>query len=101
MSKKASPALVGTFVVGAIVLVMAAVAIIGSGRLFRKTYEFALYFEGSVSGLREGAPVKYKGVEIGTVTKILLHLDEGAEVNRIPVVIKLDANKISGRGVGG
>ena len=24
-----------------------------------------------------------------------------AEVNRIPVIIKLDANKISGRGVGG
>jgi paraquat-inducible protein B len=101
MSKKASPTLIGTFVVGAIVLVMAAVTIIGSGRLFRKTYEFALYFEGSVSGLREGAPVKYKGVEIGAVTKVLLHLDEGAEVNRIPVVIKLDANKISGRGVGG
>jgi paraquat-inducible protein B len=101
VSKKASPTLIGTFVVGAIVLVMAAVTIIGSGRLFRKTYEFALYFEGSVSGLREGAPVKYKGVEIGAVTKVLLHLDEGAEVNRIPVVIKLDANKISGGGVGG
>ena len=101
MSKKASPTLVGTFVVGAIVLLLVAVTIFGSGRLFQKTYEFALYFEGSVSGLREGAPVKYKGVEIGSVTKILLQLDEGAEVNRIPVVIKLDANKISGRGVGG
>jgi phospholipid/cholesterol/gamma-HCH transport system substrate-binding protein len=101
MSKKASPTLVGAFVAGAVVLVMVVVAIVGSGRLFRKTYEFALYFEGSVSGLREGAPVKYKGVEIGSVTKILLQLDEGAEVNRVPVVIKLDANKISGRGVGG
>jgi phospholipid/cholesterol/gamma-HCH transport system substrate-binding protein len=102
VSKKANLTLVGTFVVGAIVLVMSAVAFIGSGRLFRKTYEFALYFEGSVSGLREGAPVKYKGVEIGSVTTILLQLDEGAEVNRIPVIINLDANKISGsRGVGG
>jgi phospholipid/cholesterol/gamma-HCH transport system substrate-binding protein len=101
MSKKASPTLVGTFVAGAVVLVMVVVAIVGSGRLFRKTYEFALYFEGSVSGLREGAPVKYKGVEIGAVTKILLQLDEGAEANRVPVVIKLDASKISGRGVGG
>lgn len=101
MSKKANPTLVGTFVVGAIVLVIVAVTILGSGRLFRKTYEFVLYFEGSVSGLREGAPVKYKGVEIGSVTNILLQLDEGAEVNRIPIIIKLDANKISGRGVGG
>ena len=101
MSKKANPTLVGAFVIGAIVLVVGAVTIIGSGRLFRKTYEFVLYFEGSVSGLREGAPVKYKGVEIGSITNILLQLDEGAEGNRIPVIIKLDANKISGRGVGG
>ncbi len=101
MSKKANPTLIGAFVVGAIVLVIGAVTILGSGRLFRKTYEFVLYFEGSVSGLREGAPVKYKGVEIGSITKILLQLDEGAETNRIPVIIKLDANKISGRGVGG
>jgi len=101
VSKKANPTLIGAFVVGAIVLVIGAVTILGSGRLFRKTYEFVLYFEGSVSGLREGAPVKYKGVEIGSITHILLQLDEGAEVNRIPVIIKLDANKISGRGVGG
>lgn len=101
MSKKANPTLIGAFVVGAIVLVVGAVTIIGSGRLFRKTYEFVLYFEGSVSGLREGAPVKYKGVEIGSITQILLQLDEGAEVNRIPVIINLDAKKISGRGVGG
>jgi phospholipid/cholesterol/gamma-HCH transport system substrate-binding protein len=102
VSKKANPTLIGAFVVGAIVLVVGAVTIIGSGRLFRKSYEFVLYFEGSVSGLREGAPVKYKGVEIGSVTTILLQLDEGAEVNRIPIIINLDANKISGsRGVGG
>ena len=101
MSKKANPTLIGAFVVGAIVLVVGAVTIIGSGRLFRKTHEFVLYFEGSVSGLREGAPVKYKGVEIGSITNILLQLDDGAEVNRIPVIIKLDADKISGRGVGG
>ena len=101
MSKKANPTLIGAFVVGAIVLVIGAVTILGSGMLFHKTYDFVLYFEGSVSGLREGAPVKYKGVEIGAVTKILLQLDEGAEANRIPVIIKLDADKISGRGVGG
>ena len=101
MSKRANPTLIGAFVVGAIVLVVGAVTIIGSGRLFRKSYEFVLYFEGSVSGLREGAPVKYKGVEIGSITHILLQLDEGAEVNRIPVIINLDAKKISGRGVGG
>lgn len=100
MSKKANPTLIGAFVAGAIVLVFLAITILGSGRLFRKTYEFVLYFQGSVSGLREGAPVKYKGVEIGAVTKIMLHLDGGVEVDQIPVIIKVDANKISGNGVG-
>jgi paraquat-inducible protein B len=51
-----------------------------------------------VNGLNVGAPVKYKGVEIGSVTDILLRLGE-VEVNRIPVLIELDAKKIAGRGV--
>ena len=61
VSKKANPTLIGAFVVGAIVLVVGAVTILGSGRLFRKTYEFVLYFEGSVSGLREGAAGEVQG----------------------------------------
>ena len=100
MSKTANPTLVGAFVVGAIILVITAVTILGALPLFGKTHEFVLYFEGSVSGLREGAPVKYKGVEIGAITKVRLQLDDGAEVNRIPVIIKLDAKKIGGRGIG-
>jgi len=39
--------------------------VFGSGQLFRKTQEFVLYFGGSVNGLRIGAPVKFKGVDIG------------------------------------
>jgi paraquat-inducible protein B len=47
-----------------------------------------------------GAPVKYKGVEIGSVTDILLQLEE-VEVDRIPVIVELDARKIAGRGFTG
>jgi len=57
-----------------------------------------LYFQGSVNGPNVGAPVKYKGVEIGSVTDILLRLGE-VEVNRIPILIELDAKKIAVRGV--
>jgi len=79
-------------------LLVIAIVALGSGRLFRKTYEFVLYFQGSINGLNVGAPVKYKGVEIGSVTDILLRLGE-VEVNRIPVLIELDAKKIAVRGV--
>ncbi len=70
MNKKTSPTLIGAFVVGAVGLLVIAVIAFGSGRLFRQTKEFVLYFDNSVNGLRIGAPVKFKGVEIGSVKDI-------------------------------
>ena len=100
MNKKISPTLMGAFVVGALALLVIAIITLGSGRLFRKTYEFVLYFQGSVNGLNVGAPVKYKGVEIGSVADILLQLEK-VEPGRIPVIIELDAKKLAGRGFRG
>jgi paraquat-inducible protein B len=74
--------------------------------LFRKTHEFVIYFAGDINGLRIGAPVKFKGVEIGQVKRIKLRLEQ--EVNRdngklradvrIPVIIELDEEKIVSHG---
>jgi phospholipid/cholesterol/gamma-HCH transport system substrate-binding protein len=100
MNKKISPTLMGAFVVGALALLVIAIIALGSGRLFRKTYEFVLFFQGSVNGLNVGAPVKYKGVEIGSVADILLQLEK-VEPGRIPVIIELDAEKLAGRGFRG
>jgi paraquat-inducible protein B len=100
VNKQISPTLMGAFVVGALALLVIAVIALGSGRLFRKTYEFVLYFRGSVNGLNVGAPVKYKGVEIGSVTDILLQVEK-LEPDRIPVIIELDAKKLAGRGFRG
>ena len=72
MKKKISPTLIGGFVIGALVLFVIAVIAFGSGQLLRKTREFVLYFDSSVNGLRIGAPVKVKGVEIGSVKDISL-----------------------------
>jgi paraquat-inducible protein B len=99
MKKKVSPTLIGVFVLGAVTLMVIAVVIFGSGRLFRNTFEALLYFEGSVNGLREGAPVKFKGVEIGSVTQILLQLGTDRRVGTIPVIIEIDRKKITDRGV--
>jgi paraquat-inducible protein B len=106
MGKRLNPAAVGVFVLGALALTLMAVVLFGSGKLFRKTHEFVIYFGGDVSGLRVGAPVKFKGVEIGQVDKIRLRLEQ--EVNRengklkanvrIPVVIALDEEKIVAHG---
>jgi paraquat-inducible protein B len=94
MSKKASPTLVGLFVViGSAVAVMA-VLLLGSGKLFSTKIPFVLYFNESVNGLQKGAPVKFKGVTIGEVREILLHYDKEHDQIHIPVLIHLNANTI-------
>lgn len=106
MDKQTNPALVGAFVVGALALVMAAIILLGSGSLFRHQHTYVLYFKSNVNGLRVGAPVKFRGVEIGSVTGILLSLNQleyAVRTNdpsqiRMPVLIELDERKIISRG---
>ncbi|MCL5022470.1 MAG: MlaD family protein [Nitrospirae bacterium] len=90
MSKKASKSLIGAFVLGAIALVIAGVVIFGSGRFFKKTYRYVLFFEGSVKGLNVGAPVIFRGVKVGRVTDIRLRLNLKDLTVIIPVYIELD-----------
>ncbi|GIW40934.1 MAG: paraquat-inducible protein B [Candidatus Binatia bacterium] len=100
MAKRANVTLIGGFVVGAAALVVLGITLFGSGRLFRETHEYVLYFDSSVNGLTVGAPVKFKGVEVGSVKDILLSLDgQGFGDVRIPVIIELDAEKITEKGV--
>lgn len=101
MNKRISPTLIGTFVVGALALVVIAVIAFGSGQLFRQTKQFVLYFSGEVNGLRVAAPVKFRGVEIGSVKEILLQLEPDIKVQRIPVIIEVDLKKLTSRGASG
>ena len=101
MNKKISPTLIGAFVMGALGLLVIAMIAFGSGQLFRKTKNFVLYFDGSVNGLHIGAPVKFKGVEIGSVKDILLQLNQDMQVSKIPVIIEIDLKKMTSRGASG
>jgi paraquat-inducible protein B len=99
MSTRASPTLVGAFVVGAVTITVAGLMIFSSGRLFRDRYPFVAYFTGSVSGLRNGAPVKFKGVEVGQVTGVWIDLGGRiAEENAIPVVFEIYQDRVRARG---
>jgi phospholipid/cholesterol/gamma-HCH transport system substrate-binding protein len=109
MGKKANPAIIGAFVLGAIALGVFGILMFGSGRLFRNTAQFVVFFPGAVDGLSVGAPVKIKGVEVGSVTDIRLRVagtgvatvKELAEGIRIPVFIEVDNDKLSNLGAGG
>jgi len=94
MGKRANPALIGAFVLSAMIICAAAVVIVGSGSLFRNTRTFVIFFPGSVNGLEKGAPVKFRGVPIGTVTDIRIRMRELAATGRIPVLIEVDRERV-------
>jgi paraquat-inducible protein B len=95
-SKSASPTLVGVFVLGALAIALAGLAVFGSGKLFRRTAQFVMVFGGSVNGLSVGAPVKFRGVQVGSVTQILLSLPGMTLPElRIPVFIEIDQDLVS------
>ena len=93
MSKEANSKLIGAFVLGAVGLIVIVFVIFGSGKFFQKTSEFVVYFQGDVTGLRVGAPVKVRGVDIGSVTKISPVYDEKGDI-LIEVFIKTIRGRI-------
>lgn len=52
-----------------------------------------MYFEGSLNGLGEGAPVIFRGVRIGSVTNIILRTDPVAMSIDIPVFVEIYPEK--------
>jgi paraquat-inducible protein B len=72
MRSETNKTLIGGFIIGAAVLVMAGLFIFGSGSLFQDREQIILYFDGSVKGLGLGSGVQFKGVPVGKVTKINL-----------------------------
>ena len=95
MSKKASPTLIGLFVVGAAALVVIGIIVFGSGRLWSDRPRYVLYFEGGVAGLNVGAQVAFRGVRVGTVSDIRMYFNPDDLNIRIPVIIEIDPSKIS------
>jgi ABC-type transporter Mla subunit MlaD len=58
---------VGLFVLAGIVVAVATVVVVGGGRLFDRPVVIETVFEESVQGLDVGAPVKLRGVRLGSV----------------------------------
>jgi paraquat-inducible protein B len=93
MSKPANKTLIGAFVVGAVVLAVAAIVLFGSGKFFRKTDLWLTFFQGSVKGLNVGSPVVFRGVQIGQVTDIIVGFDATKLEVLIPVFFEVDPER--------
>lgn len=62
---------------------------------YNNTLKYVMYFNGSVRGLTEGAPVQLRGIPIGKVTGISLELDKKTAEIRVPVTVELEPQRIS------
>jgi paraquat-inducible protein B len=94
MSRRASPAVIGGFVVGALVLAVVGIIIFGSGKFFANTSRAVMYFKGDIKGLQTGAMVAFQGVQIGTVADIKAVFDPQQVKAQIPVIVELHPDSI-------
>lgn len=90
MAKQANRMMIGGFVVVAVFLLAASVVVFGSGKFFKKTHKYVMYFDGSIKGLNVGAPVLFEGVPIGSVTSIVLRADAHRMKIEIPVIVEFE-----------
>jgi paraquat-inducible protein B len=90
----ASAARVGFFAIGALVLLVAAIAVLLGGGLLTPRAQVVMHFGGSVHGLEPGAAVVMRGVRVGTVRRIELQW-QGERV-AAPVLAELDLQRLAG-----
>lgn len=88
METKVNYAIVGAFVLLLSAAIIAAILWISSGRTAHKDYDtYLVYSTESVSGLNQHAPVKYKGVAVGSVREIAL---DPADPQRVRLVLEIE-----------
>lgn len=92
--RRANPAVVGGFVVGAIALILLGLLMFGGTGWFVQHNRYIAYFPGSVKGLQVGAPVDFRGVTIGQVTEIRVLFNPQDVSAEIPVIMELDPTQI-------
>jgi len=93
MAKQANRMMIGGFVVLAVIIMAASLVVFGSGKFFKKTNKYMLYFDEPVNGLSVGAPVLFQGVQVGSVTSITLQADFVNMKTQIPILIEIDPDR--------
>ena len=88
MEREANYAAVGAFVL-VVALVAALFVYWYSGTRVHRTYDrYEIYFDGSVSGLEDGAAVRYLGVRVGRVMQMRI---DPRDAGRVEVIAAIDS----------
>lgn len=92
MAKKVHPVIIGTFVVSSILLFILSLIVFSSGNIFSHNVKFYTFFDASLNGLDIGAPVKFKGVRVGSVEAIDIVYDNESDEACASVLIKINSD---------
>jgi paraquat-inducible protein B len=90
-----SPVVIGAFVIGAITLALAALLFFGGGVLREKRMAVVSFFDGSVAGLRVGAPVTFRGVPVGEVKAMGVRINPQTGRSIIQVDMQLVPDRVT------
>jgi paraquat-inducible protein B len=95
MSRRANPTVIGVFLIGAIALTVGGTAVLATTTWMQKRSTFVSFFAESVNGLENGAPVKFQGVPVGTVTGLLIQIDQRDKTFQVPVQYEIDLSRLT------
>lgn len=77
-----------TVLIASLVLTILILLMSGTGGIFTRKMTLVSYFD-NAGGLREGAPVRLQGVDIGNVTKIMVVSDPSRQLAPVQVTMKV------------
>ena len=97
MSQKPNPVSIGLFIMIGVALGVTGLLLFSSSKMFTKTRDIVVYFNQSLNGLNVGAPVKYRGVTIGSVKKVMIFWNQATNDYAMPVLIELEEKLIKER----
>ncbi|MHB9099781.1 MAG: MlaD family protein, partial [Syntrophales bacterium] len=86
MANRQARFMTGLFVIGGVMIGVAAVVWLGASQYFEKGTRYVTYFDESVQGLQVDSRVKYRGVDVGSVQQIGVAPDQ----KLVEVVIKIN-----------
>ncbi len=90
MSKKINTTSIGLFIVTGVALGVIGLLLFSSSKLFSRTQDFIVYFDDSLNGLNEGAPVKFRGVTVGSVKRVMIRFNQATNDNAMPVILEIE-----------